>query len=47
MNNFDYVKLKTFCTKITNENKIKREETNWGKNLYNKKLQQRSNYSNI
>ena len=28
MNNFDYIKLKSFCTNITNETKIKREATN-------------------
>ena len=30
MNNFDYIKLKSFCTNKTNETKIKREATNWG-----------------
>ena len=28
MNNFDYIKLKSFCT---NKTKIKREATNWEK----------------
>ena len=31
MNNFDYIKIKSFCTNKTNETKIKREATNWGK----------------
>ena len=31
MNNFDYIKLKRFCTNKTNETKIKRKETNWEK----------------
>ena len=31
INNFDYIKLKSFCTTVTNETKIKREATNWEK----------------
>ena len=36
MNNFDYIKLKSFCTSKTNETEIKREATNWEKCLCNK-----------
>ena len=29
INNFDYIKLKRFCTNKTNATKIRREATNW------------------
>ena len=31
MNNFDYIKLKRFCTNKNNITKIRRESTNWEK----------------
>ena len=38
INNFDYIKLKSFCTNENNVTKIKRETTNWEKYLRQKSL---------
>ena len=38
MNDFDYIKLKSFCTNKTNTTKIRKKATKLGKHFYNKIL---------
>ena len=46
INNFDYIKLKSFTQTKPMQPKLEGNQQ-IGENLYNKKLWQRSNYSNI